>query len=125
MDTDRFSGILPAPERTEVPAHLHPFCVTLAQRGLAPTISTIDGNPHLLRILRLVWPAIWIQRCLVHVQRQGLSWFRRDPNRPDAKPLRALFLHVMAIHPAAHRERFLSRVQAWDHRHGRHLGRAP
>lgn len=125
MDTERFRVIHAAPEMAEGPAHLHPFCVTLAQRGLAPTSATIDGNPHLLRILRLVWPAIWIQRCLVHVQRQGLSWCRRDPKRPDAKHLRALFLHVMAIHTATDRERFLSQVQAWEHRYGRHITRAP
>src|SRR5438093_2572709 len=97
---------------------------------LTPLITTYytystDGNPHLLRILRLVWPAIWIQRCLVHVQRQGLSWCRRDPKRPDAKHLRALFLHVMAIHTATDRERFLSQVQGWEHRYGRHIARAP
>ena len=44
--------------------------------------ATVDGNRHLLRILRQVWPTIVIQRCLVHIQRQGLSWCRQSPKRP-------------------------------------------
>jgi hypothetical protein len=121
MDTERFSVIHAAPDMAEGPTHLHPFCCTLAQRGLAPHSATIDGNPHLIRILRLFWPAILIQRCLVHIQRQGLSWCRQRPHRTDAKHLRTLFLHVMSIHTAADRDRYLSQVRAWERRYGRHI----
>ena len=68
----------------------------------------------MIRILRQVWPTIVIQRCLVHIQRQGLSWCRQSPKRPDARQLRALFRHVMAIHTVAERDRFVAQVQAWE-----------
>lgn len=118
MDADRFSVLHAAPEMAEGPAHLHQFCSTLARHGLVPLSATVDGNPHLMRILRLLWPAIVIQRCLVHIQRQGLSWCRRHPNRTDAKHLRALFLHVMSIRTASERDHFVSQLHAWEQQYG-------
>ena len=125
MDAERFSVIHGAPDMAEGPAHLHPFCSTLAQHGLVPTSATIDGNPHLMRILRLLWPEILIQRCLVHIQRQGLSWCRQHPKRTDAKRLRAVFLKVMSISTASDCDRFLSQVHAWERRYGRRIARLP
>jgi transposase-like protein len=125
MDTERFSVIHGAAEMAEGPAHLYPFCSALAQRGLVPKSATIDGNPHLTRILRLLWPEISIQRCLVHIQRQGLSWCRQHPKRTDAKQLRALFLQVMSVHTITDRDRFLSQLHVWERRYGRHIARSP
>jgi hypothetical protein len=125
MDTERFSVIHGAAEMAEGPAHLHPFCSALAQRGLVPTSATIDGNPHLIRILRLLWPEILIQRCLVHLQRQGLSWCRRHPKRTDARHLRGLFLQIMSLHTASDRDRFLAQLHRWECRYGRQLARSP
>jgi hypothetical protein len=121
MDAKRFCVIHAAPDMAEGPAHLHPFCYTLAERGLVPHSATVDGNPHLMNILRRVWPKILIQRCLVHIQRQGLSWCRQYPKRTDAKHLRVLFLKVMSIRTVSDRDRFLSQVRAWERRYGRHI----
>lgn len=101
------------------------FCLALLQLGLVPTSATIDGNPHLVRILRLLWPEILIQRCLVHIQRQGLSWCRQHPKRTDAKHLRALFLQLMSLHNLSDRDRFLSQLHAWERRYGCHIARSP
>ena len=124
MDAGRFAVVAAAPEMAETPAHLQPFCTTLAQHGFAPLSATVDGNPHLLRLLRRQWPTIRIQRCLVHIQRQGLSWCRRQPKRRDAQRLRALFRQVMAIHTVADREQFVAQVQSWEQRYGARLAGA-
>lgn len=124
MDAQHFSVIHAAPDMAEGPAHLDPFCSALAQRGLVPHSATVDGNPHLMRILRRVWPKILIQRCLVHIQRQGLSWCRRHPTRTDAKHLRVLFLQVMSIRTVSDRDRFLAQVRAWECRYGRYIARS-
>ena len=124
MDAARFAVVYAAPEMAEPPAHLQPFCAWLAQHGVAPLSATVDGNPHLLRLLRRQWPTIRIQRCLVHIQRQGLSWCRRQPKRRDAQRLRALFRQVMAIHTVADREPFVAQVQSWEHRYGPRLAGA-
>lgn len=124
MDAARFAVVAAAPDMAEDPAHLRPFCTTLAHHGLAPLSATVDGNPHLLRLLRRLWPTIRIQRCLVHIHRQGLSWCRRQPKRRDAQHLRALFRQVMAIHTVADRDRFVAQGQNWEHRYGARLAGA-
>lgn len=124
MDAKHRSVIHAAPDMAEGPAHLHPFCSTLLQRGLLPISATVDGNPHLMRILRLLWPEILIQRCLVHIQRQGLSWCRQYPKRTDAKRLRVLFLKIMSIHDRAGRDRFLCQIRTWERRYGRHIAQS-
>lgn len=101
------------------------FCESLKQKGLAPESATIDGNPQLFRCLRMVWPNITVQRCLVHIQRQGLSWCRRDPKRADAKHLRELLLRVTSIETGGDRDTFLSDLQAWEERYGSRLARRP
>ena len=117
MDAGRFAVVAAAPEMAEPPAHLQPFCTTLAQHGFAPLSATVDGNPHLLRLLRRLWPTIRMQRGLVPIQRHGLSWCRRQPTRRDAQRLRALFRQIMAIHTVADREPFVAQVQSWEHRY--------
>ena len=80
LDAARSAGVYAAPEMTEGPAHLTPFCTPVAAHGCAPIRAPLDGNPHLIRIVRRLGPTLVIQCWLVHSQRQGLSWCRRPPN---------------------------------------------
>ena len=121
MNAKGFSIIHGASEMAEGPAYLEPFCATLRQQGLVPISATIDGNPHLVRILLHRWPTILIQRCLVHIQRQGLSWCRQYPKRTDAKHLRALFLKVMSVRTASERDRFVHQLHAWEQQYGHRI----
>jgi hypothetical protein len=57
----------------EGPSGLTEYCRRLHTAGCKPKTATIDGNPHLFRALVTAWPEIIIQRCLIHIQRQGLS----------------------------------------------------
>lgn len=125
MDAAYSSVIHGAPEMAEGPVHLYPFCSSLVQHGLKPRSATVDGNPHLIRILRTLWPQILVQRCLVHIQRQGLSWCRQYPKRTDAKHLRALFVQVMSIHTCGERDRFISQLRAWEKRYGARIAHSP
>ncbi len=63
------------------------FYARLAESGLIFESATIDGNTRQIKYLQEVWPEIILQRCIVHVQRQGLSWCRRNPKRIEAKEL--------------------------------------
>lgn len=125
MEAKACSIIYGASEMAEGPGHLYPFCSHLKQHGLLPHSATVDGNLHLMRILRMLWPGILIQRCLVHVQRQGLMWCRRYPKRTDAKHLRGLFLKVMSIHTPADRDYFISELRNWESRYGTDIARSP
>lgn len=125
MDGERHEVIEGAYGVSEGSAVARRFLEGLKTRGLNPVSATIDGSPALYRHLRAVWPGILIQRCLVHVQRQGLMWCRAKPKRTDAKRLRELFLRVTGVRSLEERNAFLSEVRAWERRHGRALARTP
>lgn len=94
------------------------FFLPLRERGLNPESCTIDGLKAVERALRLVWPEIIIQRCLVHIQRQGLSWCRMHPRRKDAGELRELFVRVPCIDNPQQRDEFLADLKDWEEKYG-------
>lgn len=101
------------------------FFSPLKKRGLSPISFTTDGNPRAIRVIRALWPGITIQRCLVHIQRQGLSWCRTNPKRADAKELRMIFRDVMSIRTAKERDTFLARIINWEGAYGQQIAHAP
>lgn len=125
MDAERSRVVHNAHNVTEGPADMQRICAALVERAMQPKTATVDGNPHLIKTLRLVWPEIIIQRCLVHIQRQGLSWCRRFPKRTDAKRLRELFLQVTAIHTDIDRQHFVAQAEAWEQTHGCLIAHCP
>ena len=97
---------------------------TLVALGLSPHSATVDGNPQQIKYLRLVWPTLKLQRCIVHLQRQGLSWCRRNPKRTDAKHLRQIFLRLSSVKTPSHADRLTADVVAWEQRFGVALDRS-
>lgn len=94
------------------------FLNPLKATGLNPASCTTDGNPQVIKIIQALWPEITMQRCVVHIQRQGLMWCRRFPKRMDAKRLRDLFLHVTHINNQEERDSFLAELSSWEDRYG-------
>ena len=94
------------------------FFLPLLKQGLCPKSVTVDGNIQVIRFFRATWPNILIQRCLVHIQRQGMMWCRRFPKRTDAIYLRRLFQRVAYINNIAERDQFLSEFYDWEKRFG-------
>jgi hypothetical protein len=97
---------------------LRTFFKPMIDEGLLPRSFTVDGNPQVIRVLKVLWPDAVIQRCLVHVQRQGLSWCRSSPKTPYARQLRKIFLKVTNITTLADREAFLDLIATWEVRYG-------
>lgn len=104
---------------------LKAFFEPLKAKGLAPVSFTTDGSPAVLRALNQLWPEAALQRCLVHIQRQGLVWCRQIPRRPDAKRLRRIFLAVTCIDTKEQRDRFQESVWRWEERYGRLIAGQP
>jgi len=92
---------------------------------LRPRSFTIDGNPKVMKILRKLWPDVVVQRCLVHIQRQGLSWCRSYPKTTYARKLRKVFLKVTRIRTAKDRDEFLTLFQTWEDTYGSRLRYRP
>ena len=126
MDADQntiISGEYGVSESSE--PQLLTFLQPLKEQKLSPISCTVDGNPHAIRVLKQLWPDIIIQRCLVHIQRQGLSWCRQYPKRTDAKKLRELFLKVTHISDQKQRNQFLESVDQWEKRYGHKIASQP
>jgi transposase-like protein len=104
---------------------LFEFYQHLAAAGLHLHYATIDGNPQQNKYLKKVWPNIIIQRCIVHVQRQGLSWCRLHPKRTDAKHLRILFANLSKIKTKDNAQQFIHRVDQWEKRFGNIIQHTP
>ena len=99
-------------------ARMKVYCQQLRQAGLLPVSVTIDGLRQVQAMLQEVWPEVRIQRCLVHIQRQGLAWCRRDPKTAAVKHLRKLFCQITRVKTKADRDSFLAAWQTWEKRFG-------
>jgi len=97
------------------------FFKSLIAKGLNPTSFTVDGNPQAIKIIRGLWPEIVIQRCLVHIQRQGLMWCRRYPKTASARKLRDIFLRVTHIRKKEERDEFLTLIIKWEQKYGQDI----
>lgn len=99
-------------------ARMTELCRGLAAEGLHPLSATIDGLKEVHHMLISVWPQVSIQRCLVHIQRQGLAWCRHQPKRPDTTQLRNLFRRIMTIRTVSERDLFIADLTSWLQRYG-------
>ena len=97
---------------------LRAFFEPMIGEGLRPRSFTVDGNQQVIKVLGMLWPDAIIQRCLVHIQRQGLSWCRNSPKTAYARGLRQIFLRVTGITTPADREAFLDLVATWEDLYG-------
>ncbi len=97
------------------------FLEPLRARGLKPTSCTLDGNPQAIKVITRLWPGITIQRCLVHIQRQGLMWCRQNPKAAHARKLRDIFLKVTHIRTKEARDMFLESIGGWEEKYGQYI----
>ncbi len=118
MNAADHSVIAGAYDLCERSLKLTAFYAQLASRGLTPRSATTDGEYRQLKYIQAAWPGIVLQRCLVHVQRQGLCWCRRYPKTPEAKGLRKLFLALSEVKSQSARTRFIRQVHAWEKQFG-------
>lgn len=86
--------------------------------GLYPKAITIDGNTTAIRAIKEIWPKTIIQRCIVHIQRQGLSWLRRNPKTEAAIELRKLLLSLTEVKSEKDKKEFISHFRQWEKRFG-------
>jgi len=86
----------------------HGLFAQLKARGLDPLAITIDGNTSVIRALKAVWPEITVQRCMAHIQRQGLAWLRRYPKLEASRQLRKILLGIADIRDEQGRQAFIN-----------------
>lgn len=92
---------------------LLPIIKQLNELGLNPKAFTTDGHQSVMKALLKVWPNVIIQRCLFHIQRQGLQWLRRSPKTPEAKELRNIIKYCGAMKTKDQTIAFLTSYTSW------------
>jgi transposase-like protein len=96
----------------------YPWFLSLKQQGLSPKVITTDGERSVLRALHLVWPQAKYQRCLYHLQHEGMRWLRSCPKTEAGKQLRELLSRLSWIKHISEREAFLGEYGQWLGRYG-------
>jgi Transposase, Mutator family len=91
----------------------YPWFNDLKQRGLNPEFITTDGERSVMRAIRLVWPGAILQRCLYHIQREGMRWLRTYPKTEAGKRLRALLSQINRIKNIRQRDAFIQQYADW------------
>lgn len=104
---------------------LRSFFTPLIARGLNPLSFTVDGSPQAIKVMKELWPGIIIQRCLVHIQRQGLVWCRNYPKTANARRLRDIFLRVTRIRTKCQWDQFLEMLTEWEQKYGMDIATRP
>jgi transposase-like protein len=91
----------------------YPWFCDLKRQGLNPGFITTDGERSVTRAIRLVWPEAILQRCLYHIQHEGMRWLRTYPKTEAGKQLRILLSKVNRIKTLAERDVFIERYKEW------------
>jgi transposase-like protein len=91
----------------------YPWFASLKHQGLQPGFITTDGERSIMRALRLVWPEVILQRCLYHLQHEGMRWLRTYPKTQAGQQLRVWLSQINRIKSVAERDTFVARYQNW------------
>jgi hypothetical protein len=60
---------------------VYPWFKNLKKQGLMPHYIVMDGERSVMRAIDMIWPKTTIQRCLYHIQREGMRWLRTYPRQ--------------------------------------------
>ncbi|MBA7558212.1 hypothetical protein ES705_51005 [subsurface metagenome] len=85
----------------------------LSKEGLSPLYITMDGERSVIRAINKIWPQTKIQRCLYHIQREGMRWLRTYPKTQAGKDLRRLLKTLCRINTFEERNEFIAFYMAW------------
>jgi transposase-like protein len=91
----------------------YPWFLSLKQKGLAPQYITMDGEKSVIMAIKLAWPKAKIQRCLWHIQREGMRWLRTYPKTQAGRDLRYLLMTLCRIQSEKERNIFVKQYQKW------------
>lgn len=89
----------------------------LKGKGLNPDAIAMDGEISVLRAIRMTWPRIKVQRCLYHIQREGMRWLRSRPKTQTGRELRLLLGSLCLVKSIKERNAFIKSFRQWLNQH--------
>jgi len=87
--------------------------LSLKEKGLDPRYISMDVEQGTMRAIKEVWPKTTIQRCLYHIQSQGMSWLRTYPKTQAGRDLRRLLSTLCSIESVKERDLFIQNFYQW------------
>lgn len=97
--------------------NVFPWLKELKEKGLNPTHIVVDGERAVMRAIKDTWPSIIIQRCLYHIQREGMRWLRTYPKTVAGKELRCLLGTLCTIRTIKEQDQFVNTFNLWLKNH--------
>lgn len=94
--------------------NVYPATCYLKSLGLNPKAFTLDGHPHVIKALIATWSSVLIQRCLFHIQNQGLMWIRKPPKTQAGKDLSVILKSCTSIKTQEESARFVKSFYHWN-----------
>lgn len=91
----------------------YPWFSDLKSRGLNPLYVAMDGEISVIRAIKQAWPKAKLQRCLWHIQREGMRWLRSCPKTQAGKELRDLLSTLCVIKTIKERNIFIQGYKNW------------
>lgn len=96
---------------------IQPILSNLYSLGLRPQAFIMDGHRMVIRAIREVWENVIIQRCLYHIQREGLRWLRTYPKTEAGKELKVLLRYLPKIKNIELQNQFIVAFNSWSEKH--------
>lgn len=94
-----------------------PYLSKLRSKGLDPSYLSVDGHLAVMRAFRETWPHLTIQRCLYHIQKEGMRWLRSKPKTEAGKELRFLLSQLHKVKTENDQNNYLNYYRSWLDRH--------
>ncbi len=99
--------------------------ISLKRQGLNPVFITTDGERSVTRAIRSVWPGVKVQRCLYHLQHEGMRWLRTYPKTDAGKELRSILSKLSRIRTLHERDIFVQSYASWVIKHEKFVKSLP
>lgn len=93
--------------------NVYPWFTHLKQKGLHPIYATMDGERSIIRALKMTWPGIKLQRCLYHIQHEGMRWLRTHPKTEAGRALRFILTRLSVIKTIKEQNHFICDYRKW------------
>jgi transposase-like protein len=85
--------------------------------GVSIKSITSDGHPAILKAVRVVYPEVIHQRCLVHIQREANIWLRKKPVNQASIDLKAVVKSISLIQTQNDKTAWLKLFNDWFDRY--------
>lgn len=102
-----------------------PWFKQLKKQGLMPYYIVMDGERSVIRAIKKIWPKTRIQRCLYHIQREGMRWLRTYPKTEAGQELRKILASLCGIKSLRKKDNFITQYKNWLEKYNNYVKKLP